>query len=76
MFESAKTAEAASTDKDSGIVEYPGSNLAQGPCIQYSIIFWKKSVLAFFYLVSKVNPIHPTFTKKLVLLIRPTDVGA
>ena len=34
------------------------------------------SVWALFDSISKVNAIHPTFTKELRLLIRPTDVEA
>ena len=52
------------------------SNLAQVPCIWYSITTKKKSVLALLDLGSEVNAIHPTFAKELGLPIRPIDVGA
>ena len=51
-------------------------NLAQVLCIQYLIIFRKKSVLALLDSNSEVNAIHPTFTQELRLSIRPIDVGA
>ena len=55
--------------------EYP--NLAQVPCIRYSITFWKKSVSmsALFNLGNEVNAIHPALAQKLGLPIRLTDVG-
>ena len=51
-------------------------NLAQVPCIRYSISFQKKFVLVLALLdsSSRVNAIHLTFAKELDLPIRPTDV--
>ena len=53
------------------------SILAQVPCIQYLVTFWKKSmtVSALLDLNSKVNAIYPTFVKELRFSIRPTDIG-
>ena len=51
-----------------------GSNLAQVPCIQYSINCRKKSMWELFDSDSKVNTIHPTFAKESSLSIRPTDI--
>ena len=53
-------------------------NLAQVPCIRYSITFWKKcvSILALLNSGNKVNAIHLTLSRELELPIRPTDVRA
>ena len=56
--------------------ENPRSNLAQILCIRYSVTFGTKSVLALFDSGSKVNAVHPTFSKELSLSIRPIDVKA
>ena len=77
MVETAKAIETAGTGKDGRKIksEYP-ENLAQVPCIYYSINFGKKSVLAFLDLGSQINAIYLAFAKELGLLIRPTDVEA
>ena len=56
--------------------ENPRSNLAQVPCIHYSIKLETKSVLALLDSGSNINAIHPNFAKELGFLIRLTDVGA
>ena len=48
--------------------------LAQVLYIYYPINFGKKSILTLLDLGSEVNAIHLTFTKKLGLSIRPTNV--
>ena len=70
-----ETTEVGKNGKESN-GEYP--NLARVPCIQYPIIFRKKSVsmLVLLNSGSEVNAIHPTLAQKLKLPIRPTDVGA
>ena len=77
VVETTKTVETAGTGKN-GKKSKGGysENLVQVPCICYSINFGKKSVSALFDLGSKVNAVHPVFAKELVLLIRPTDIGA
>ena len=69
-----KTAGTDRNDKESKS-EYL-ENLAWFPCIQYPITFQKKSVpmVALLDLGSKVNAIHPIFTRELGLPIRPTDI--
>lgn len=74
--EIAGTIDAARAGKNDEDGEYSKINLAQILCIQHSITFQRKSVLAFLDSSSKVNTIHPTFVKKLELLIRTIDVGA
>lgn len=51
-------------------------NFTRVLCIQYPIVFKKKSVLALFDSSSEVNTIHPTFAKELGLFIKLTDVKA
>ena len=51
------------------------TNLIRVLCIQYSIIFWRKSVLLLFNSSNEIKAIYPTFTKKLRLPIRPTNIG-
>ena len=54
----------------------PRSNLEQVLCIHYPINFKEKFVLAVFDSSNKVDAVYPTFTKKIGLSIRSTDVGA
>ena len=73
-----KVVETAGAGKDgekSEDSEYPGK-LVPILCIWYSITFRRKSVpmLLLFESSNEVNAIHPTFTQKLGLSIRPTDV--
>lgn len=46
-------------------VEYIKTNLVLVPCIQYSITFPKKFVLALLDLKNEINAIYLTFSKKL-----------
>ena len=64
--------------REEEVGENLGANLARVPCIQYSVIFRKKSVSmsALLDSGSEVNAIHPTLARELGLPIRPTDVGA
>ena len=72
--ETVKTAKVCKDGKKSK-GEYP--NLARVLCIRYPITLRKKSmsVLALLDSGSEVNAIYPTFTRKLGLFIRPTDIG-
>ena len=61
------------TNKDNKNLE---TNLTWILYIQYSIIFWKKSILTFFGLSNKVKAIYPTFAKELGFSVRHIDVVA
>ena len=54
----------------------PKANLAQVLCIQYHIVFWKKSVLTLLDLDNKINAIYLIFIKKLRVSVRPKNVKA
>ena len=73
--EAVETAEVGKNGNESES-EYP--NLAQVPCIQYPITFRKMSMpmSALFDSGSKVNAIHPTFTREPGLPIKTTNVEA
>ena len=51
-----------------------GSNFIRVLCIQYSINFKQKFMLALLNSGNKVNAIHPTFVKELGLLIKSTNI--
>lgn len=68
-----ETIETAGADQDG---KYLRANFIQILYIQYSITFWKNSVLALINSSSEINNIQLTFTEELDLSIRPTDIGA
>ena len=77
-WEVVETAETVGKGRDVEETKGGYPNLAGVLCIRYPITFRKKSVpvLTLLNLGSEVNAIHPTFTQKLKLPIRTTDIGA
>lgn len=71
-----KNGENSKNGKNGDKNENSGTNLIQVPYIQYLITFQKQLVTVLFNSKSKVNNIHPIFTKELGLSIRLTAVGA
>ena len=64
----------ASEDGKEGKGDKDPRNLIRISYIRYPITFWRKFVLTLFDSDSEVNTIYLTFTQKLELPIRPTDV--
>ena len=76
VAETAETAKVAGVGEDGEGGEFPETNLAQVPCIRYSITFQRKSMSALFDLGSKVNTIYLASSQELGLPIRLRDVKA
>ena len=76
VFGNAKIVKTSENSKNKDKNKTLGINIIQVLCIQYPIIFQKKSIFALFNPKSEINTIYPIFAKELGFFIRLIDIGA